>query len=125
MIFPTTNTCPNTLPYPYDVHSWAEYAFYFVIIFKYVSEKNYDTRPIPSVLVIVHGTLLDRPTNPMPENQCFRPLPHSSSIMHLTIVMWNKFRTIELLWGNGWIPWFPGVILAWGSNYMASTVSKI
>ncbi|KAF9807111.1 hypothetical protein SFRURICE_018534 [Spodoptera frugiperda] len=26
MIFPTTNTCPNTLPYPYDVHSWAEYA---------------------------------------------------------------------------------------------------
>ncbi|KAF9804940.1 hypothetical protein SFRURICE_007843 [Spodoptera frugiperda] len=49
MIFPTTNTCPNTLPYPYDVHSWAEYAFNFVIIFKYVSEKNYDTRPIPSV----------------------------------------------------------------------------
>ncbi|KAF9811227.1 hypothetical protein SFRURICE_002596 [Spodoptera frugiperda] len=51
----------------------------------------------------------------MPENQCFRPLPHSSSIMHLTIVMWNKFRTIELLWGNGWIPWFPGVILAWAA----------
>uniref|UniRef100_A0A2H1W3Y6 SFRICE_035405 n=1 Tax=Spodoptera frugiperda TaxID=7108 RepID=A0A2H1W3Y6_SPOFR len=50
MIFPTTNTCPNTLPYPYDVHSWAEYAFYFVIIFKHVSEKNYDTRPIPSIL---------------------------------------------------------------------------
>ncbi|KAF9794613.1 hypothetical protein SFRURICE_018676 [Spodoptera frugiperda] len=33
MIFPTTNTCPNTLPYPYDVHSWAEYAFYFVTMF--------------------------------------------------------------------------------------------
>ncbi|KAF9818180.1 hypothetical protein SFRURICE_003921 [Spodoptera frugiperda] len=49
MIFPTTNTCPNTPPYPYDGHSWAEYAFYFVIIFKYVSEKNYDTQPIPSV----------------------------------------------------------------------------
>ncbi|KAF9797543.1 hypothetical protein SFRURICE_006378 [Spodoptera frugiperda] len=33
MIFPTTNTCPNTLPYLYDVHSWAEYAFYFVTMF--------------------------------------------------------------------------------------------
>ncbi|KAF9793573.1 hypothetical protein SFRURICE_015600 [Spodoptera frugiperda] len=30
MIVSTTNTCPNTLPYPYDVHSWAEYAFYLV-----------------------------------------------------------------------------------------------
>ncbi|KAF9824174.1 hypothetical protein SFRURICE_002295 [Spodoptera frugiperda] len=48
MIFPTTNTCPNTLPYPYDVHSCAEYAFYFF-----------------------------------------------------------TQHTIELLWGNGWIPWFP------------------
>uniref|UniRef100_A0A2H1W1F2 SFRICE_032256 n=1 Tax=Spodoptera frugiperda TaxID=7108 RepID=A0A2H1W1F2_SPOFR len=26
MIFPTTNKCPNTLSYPYNVHSWAEYA---------------------------------------------------------------------------------------------------
>ncbi|KAF9807150.1 hypothetical protein SFRURICE_012630 [Spodoptera frugiperda] len=33
MIFPTINTCPNPLPYPYDVHSWAEYAFYFVTMF--------------------------------------------------------------------------------------------
>uniref|UniRef100_A0A2H1WKJ4 SFRICE_029294 n=1 Tax=Spodoptera frugiperda TaxID=7108 RepID=A0A2H1WKJ4_SPOFR len=33
MIFPTTNTCPNTLPYLYDVHSWAEYASYFVTMF--------------------------------------------------------------------------------------------
>ncbi|KAF9797919.1 hypothetical protein SFRURICE_016563 [Spodoptera frugiperda] len=33
MIFPTTHTCSNTLPYPYDVHSWAEYAFYFVTMF--------------------------------------------------------------------------------------------
>ncbi|KAF9797813.1 hypothetical protein SFRURICE_018008 [Spodoptera frugiperda] len=33
MIVPTTNTCPNTLPYPYDVHSWAEYAFYFATMF--------------------------------------------------------------------------------------------
>ncbi|KAF9801646.1 hypothetical protein SFRURICE_012218, partial [Spodoptera frugiperda] len=33
MIFPTTNTCPNSLPYPYYVHSWAEYAFYFVTMF--------------------------------------------------------------------------------------------
>ncbi|KAF9797308.1 hypothetical protein SFRURICE_006290 [Spodoptera frugiperda] len=82
MIFPMTYTCSNTLPYPYDVHSWAEYASYFVIIFKSVSEKNYDTRPIAS-------------------------------------------HTIKLLWGNGWIPWFPGVILARGSNYMASAESSI
>ncbi|KAF9800089.1 hypothetical protein SFRURICE_016966 [Spodoptera frugiperda] len=41
MIFPSTNTRPNTLPYLYDGHSWTEYASYFVIIFKYVSEKNY------------------------------------------------------------------------------------
>ncbi|KAF9793728.1 hypothetical protein SFRURICE_003552 [Spodoptera frugiperda] len=33
MIFPTTNTCSNTLPYRYDGHSWAEYAFYFVTMF--------------------------------------------------------------------------------------------
>ncbi|KAF9805126.1 hypothetical protein SFRURICE_013319 [Spodoptera frugiperda] len=33
MIFPTTHTCSNTLPYPYDVHSWAEYAFNFVTMF--------------------------------------------------------------------------------------------
>uniref|UniRef100_A0A2H1WVF9 SFRICE_039362 n=1 Tax=Spodoptera frugiperda TaxID=7108 RepID=A0A2H1WVF9_SPOFR len=33
MIFPTTNTCPNTLPYLYDVHSWAEFAYYFVTMF--------------------------------------------------------------------------------------------
>ncbi|KAF9820808.1 hypothetical protein SFRURICE_019340, partial [Spodoptera frugiperda] len=33
IIFPTTNTCPNTLPYLYDVHSWAAYAFYFVTMF--------------------------------------------------------------------------------------------
>ncbi|KAF9797681.1 hypothetical protein SFRURICE_017876 [Spodoptera frugiperda] len=58
MIFPTTHTCSNTLPYPYDVHSWAEYAFYFVIIFKSVSEKNYDTRPIPHYRTTV-GQWLD------------------------------------------------------------------
>ncbi|KAF9787577.1 hypothetical protein SFRURICE_001629 [Spodoptera frugiperda] len=46
--FPTTNTCPNTLPYLYDGHSWTEYASNFVIIFKYVLEKNFDTRHIPS-----------------------------------------------------------------------------
>ncbi|KAF9796607.1 hypothetical protein SFRURICE_012700 [Spodoptera frugiperda] len=45
-----TNTCPSTLPYLYDGHSLPEYAFYFVIIFKYVSEKNFDTRSIPSSL---------------------------------------------------------------------------
>ncbi|KAF9808238.1 hypothetical protein SFRURICE_003015 [Spodoptera frugiperda] len=33
MIFPTTNTCPNTLPYLYDGHSWTEYASYFVTMF--------------------------------------------------------------------------------------------
>ncbi|KAF9794898.1 hypothetical protein SFRURICE_005133 [Spodoptera frugiperda] len=44
-----TNTCPNTIPYLYDGHSLPEYASYFVIIFKYVSEKNFNTRPIPSV----------------------------------------------------------------------------
>ncbi|KAF9821085.1 hypothetical protein SFRURICE_001020 [Spodoptera frugiperda] len=33
IIFPTTNTCSNTLPYLYDGHSWAEYAFYFVTMF--------------------------------------------------------------------------------------------
>ncbi|KAF9816444.1 hypothetical protein SFRURICE_000350, partial [Spodoptera frugiperda] len=49
--FPTTNTCPNTLPYLYDGHSWTEYASNFVIIFKYVSEKNFDTRPIPSLIM--------------------------------------------------------------------------
>uniref|UniRef100_A0A2H1WFJ0 SFRICE_039372 n=1 Tax=Spodoptera frugiperda TaxID=7108 RepID=A0A2H1WFJ0_SPOFR len=27
--FPTTNTCPNTLPYLYDGHSWTEYASNF------------------------------------------------------------------------------------------------
>ncbi|KAF9791495.1 hypothetical protein SFRURICE_010969 [Spodoptera frugiperda] len=62
MIFPTTHTCSNTLSYPCDVHSWAEYAFYF--------------------------------------------------------------HTIELLWGNCWIPWFPGVLLAWGSNDMARKKEK-
>ncbi|KAF9810971.1 hypothetical protein SFRURICE_001494, partial [Spodoptera frugiperda] len=36
--FPTTNTCPNTLSYLYDGHSWTEYASNFVIIFKYVLE---------------------------------------------------------------------------------------
>ncbi|KAF9791533.1 hypothetical protein SFRURICE_003229 [Spodoptera frugiperda] len=51
--FPTTNTCPNTLPALYDGHSWTEYASYFVIIFKYVSEKNYDTRPIPSSKTLI------------------------------------------------------------------------
>ncbi|KAF9802114.1 hypothetical protein SFRURICE_004365, partial [Spodoptera frugiperda] len=47
VIFPTTNTGPNTLSYLYDGHSWTEYASNFVIIFKYVLEKNFDTRPIP------------------------------------------------------------------------------
>ncbi|KAF9799998.1 hypothetical protein SFRURICE_016684, partial [Spodoptera frugiperda] len=47
MISPTTNTRLNILPYLYDVHSWAEYASYFVNMFKYVSE-NFDARPIPS-----------------------------------------------------------------------------
>ncbi|KAF9793740.1 hypothetical protein SFRURICE_003564, partial [Spodoptera frugiperda] len=63
MISPTTNTCPNTLPYPYDVHSWAEYAFYFVIIFKYVSEKNSDIRPIPSILDTALAMYLDPHAN--------------------------------------------------------------
>ncbi|KAF9804004.1 hypothetical protein SFRURICE_019200, partial [Spodoptera frugiperda] len=49
LTFPTTNTCPNALPYLYDGHSWTEYASNFVIIFKYVLEKNFDTRHIPSV----------------------------------------------------------------------------
>ncbi|KAF9804700.1 hypothetical protein SFRURICE_007603 [Spodoptera frugiperda] len=35
------NTCPNTLSYVYDGDSWTEYASYFVIIFKYVLEKNF------------------------------------------------------------------------------------
>uniref|UniRef100_A0A2H1VL58 SFRICE_039782 n=1 Tax=Spodoptera frugiperda TaxID=7108 RepID=A0A2H1VL58_SPOFR len=48
-----TNTCPNTLPYLLDGHSWSEYASYFVTIFKYVSEKNFDTRPIPLIMDIV------------------------------------------------------------------------
>uniref|UniRef100_A0A2H1VNF3 SFRICE_008368 n=1 Tax=Spodoptera frugiperda TaxID=7108 RepID=A0A2H1VNF3_SPOFR len=46
---PMTNTCPNTLPYLYDGHSLPADASYFVIIFKYVLEKNFDARPIPSV----------------------------------------------------------------------------
>ncbi|KAF9800907.1 hypothetical protein SFRURICE_010455, partial [Spodoptera frugiperda] len=46
---PMTNTCPKKLPYLYDGHSWTEYASYFITIFKYVSEKNFDTQPIPSV----------------------------------------------------------------------------
>ncbi|KAF9810889.1 hypothetical protein SFRURICE_005315 [Spodoptera frugiperda] len=48
VISPTTNTCLNTLPYFYDVHSWAKYTSYFVIMFKYVLEKNFSARPIPS-----------------------------------------------------------------------------
>ncbi|KAF9817214.1 hypothetical protein SFRURICE_014002 [Spodoptera frugiperda] len=37
MTSPTTNTCPNTLSYLYDSHSWTEYASYFFNIFKYIS----------------------------------------------------------------------------------------
>ncbi|KAF9810693.1 hypothetical protein SFRURICE_021146 [Spodoptera frugiperda] len=54
------------------------------------------------------------PANITPGNRGIQPLPYRSSIVHLTIVVWNKFRTIELLYGNGWIPRFPGVILAGG-----------
>ncbi|KAF9811951.1 hypothetical protein SFRURICE_021308 [Spodoptera frugiperda] len=53
-----TNTCPNTLPYLYDGHFWTEYASYFVIIFKYVSEKNFVTRPIPALCRTIVGQWL-------------------------------------------------------------------
>ncbi|KAF9804712.1 hypothetical protein SFRURICE_007615 [Spodoptera frugiperda] len=43
-----TNTSPNMFSYLYDGHSWTEYASYFVIIFKYILENNFDARPIPS-----------------------------------------------------------------------------
>ncbi|KAF9800362.1 hypothetical protein SFRURICE_015872, partial [Spodoptera frugiperda] len=49
MTSPMTNICPNKLSYLYDGHSWTEYAPYFVTIFKYVSEKNFNTQPIPAL----------------------------------------------------------------------------
>uniref|UniRef100_A0A2H1V3G0 SFRICE_012598 n=1 Tax=Spodoptera frugiperda TaxID=7108 RepID=A0A2H1V3G0_SPOFR len=52
MISPTTNTCPKTLPYLYEVHSWAEYAYYFVTVIKYVSEKNFDAGQFPQTIII-------------------------------------------------------------------------
>ncbi|KAF9796606.1 hypothetical protein SFRURICE_012699 [Spodoptera frugiperda] len=42
----------------------------------------------------------------------------------MDIVLVYPALYIELLWGNGWIPWFPGVTLTRGSNYMASAVGN-
>ncbi|KAF9823266.1 hypothetical protein SFRURICE_000159 [Spodoptera frugiperda] len=115
MIFPTTNTCPNTLRYPYDVNSWAEYAFYFVTVFWR--------------RITIHGKFLLYKLETSCKNQPALGSGHCAChvvrlIQCLRINIFDT-HTIELLWGNGWIPWFPGVILAWGSNYMASAVSRI
>ncbi|KAF9796575.1 hypothetical protein SFRURICE_012668 [Spodoptera frugiperda] len=85
MIFPTTYTCSNTLSYLYDVHSWAEYAFYFVTMFWRRIRCSTNSLCINKGLHILDTALamkLDSRVNITPGDQGIQPLPHSSSIGH-------------------------------------------